>query len=221
MGSCNTAQNEKSGKDLLLKICKEIEIDVVFATDDEAFNATAHGLVAGDLVRFGVETLGAVTGVTVGQLYFVVSTTANSFKISATPGGAAVGVSGDLTDVTIEVFQTVGGLRSKSIAFNAEAIDVSNHGSNQWKQIKDAAGMRSVSVSGSGVYVNEAVFKAMESQAFAQTLVCLAFIDASAGRCYSGCFKITSLENAGEYDGEATYSMSAESSGAVTIYQAA
>ena len=110
MGSCNTAQNEKSGKDLLLKMCKEVDVDVVFATDDEAFLLNAHGLVVGDLVRFGVESLGLVTGVTVGQLYFVVSTTANSFKISTTPGGAAVAVSADLTDITIEVFQTIGGL---------------------------------------------------------------------------------------------------------------
>ena len=218
MGSCNTERNEKGGKDLLLKVCKEVEADFTNASDD--INANTHGLEVGDLVRF--PTLGSLNDVVANQIYFVSEIVdANNFSISATPGGSNIIFTPGQADLTIEVFQTVGGLRSKSLSFAAEAIDVSNHGSNQWKQILDGAGMKSVSISGSGVYTSAANFRTIEENAFANLLTCLAFLDAVSGRIYSGCFKITGIENNGEYDGEAGYSISAESAGEVTIYQAA
>lgn len=223
MGSCNTVEKERSGKDLLLKKCKEVEAAVAVGTSDvpTAVLVTAHALVEGDLIRFGAEALGTVSEVSAGQIYFVKSVlSANSFSISATPGGAAITFTHAFTALTIEAFNTIGGLRSSSNAFNTEAIDVSNHGTNQWKKIKDGAGMRSSSISGSGVYNAEDNFKQMEVDAFANKLQCLAFVDIAGGRIYSGCYKVTSVENSGEYDGEAAYSMSAESSGEVVLYQA-
>lgn len=56
---------------------------------------TAHGLPAGWPVKFS--TSGALpTGITAGTVYYVIATglTANTFQISATPGGSAVNTSG-------------------------------------------------------------------------------------------------------------------------------
>lgn len=56
---------------------------------------TGHGYAAGDKVLF--RTTGALpTGVTAGQVYFVLATdlTADTFKFSATDGGAAIDTSG-------------------------------------------------------------------------------------------------------------------------------
>jgi hypothetical protein len=56
---------------------------------------TGHGMPAGWPVKFS--TSGALpTGVTAGQVYYVIATglTANTFRFSATPGGAAVNTSG-------------------------------------------------------------------------------------------------------------------------------
>ena len=220
MGTCNTTANEKGGKDLLLKVCSEIDVDVLIGTadDPQALLATAHGLRVGDLVRFGVEALGTVNDVTAGLFYFVTSVpSANSFKISSTPGGTAITFDPSVTDLTIEVFKTVGGLRSKGFSFASDAIDRSNHGSNQWREILDDAGVRSVSISGSGVYTNHAEFKRIRNNAFANRLTCLAFIDVSAGEIYNGCFKLTAVEGSGDYDGESSYSLSAESSGQVVV----
>ncbi|RVJ40806.1 hypothetical protein [Sinorhizobium medicae] len=53
----------------------------------------AHGLAAGTPVKFS--TTGALpTGLTAGTTYYVVSSSANDFKVAATPGGAAIATSG-------------------------------------------------------------------------------------------------------------------------------
>lgn len=222
MGSCNTAQNERSGKDLLLKICKEVDVNIAIGTGDVPSDIllTAHGFKVGDLVRFSAAELGTISDVTADQLYFIKEVAANSFKISASPGGTAIVFTDPATAMEIEVFETIGGLRSSTHAFASEAVDISSHGSNQWRQIKDGTGFRTVTFSGEGVYNNSTNFREMETSAYANELVCLAFVDVSGGRVYNGCFKIVSLENTGEYNGEATFSMSAESSGVVAVYQA-
>jgi TP901-1 family phage major tail protein len=218
MSTCNTTRNEKGGKDLLLKVCKEVEIDIT-ATENN-IQLADHGLEVGDLVRF--PTLDTLDDVVAMQLYFVVEVPNDSnFRISATPGGSPITFDPGVTDLTIEVFTTLGGLRSKSFSFSADSIDVSNHGSNQWHELLDEAGMKSVEISGEGVYTSAANFRYCESQAFANLLTCFAFIETISGRIYAGCFKITSIESSGDYDGEATYSLSAASSGEVTVYQAA
>lgn len=56
---------------------------------------SSHGLVAGDIVRFG--TTGALpTGITAGTEYYVISSglTSGAFEFSTQPGGAAVNTSG-------------------------------------------------------------------------------------------------------------------------------
>lgn len=58
------------------------------------FTLTAHGLVAGDGITLA--TTGALpTGLTVGTTYYVIATglTANAFRVSLTPGGAAINTS--------------------------------------------------------------------------------------------------------------------------------
>lgn len=223
MGSCNTTQNERSGKDLLLKICEEIDIDVDITTDDDpqAILATAHGLVVGDMVRWDATDLGTVDDVNPDQLYFVISVPDDdSFKIASAPGGTAITFTHTIASMNLEVFKTIGGLRTNSLSFASEAIEISNHGSNQWRQIKDGAGFRTMSVSGDGVYTSAANYRQMELDALANNLVCLGFVDVTAGRVYHGCFKIVSLEVSGEYNGEANYSLSAESADETKIYQA-
>ncbi len=59
------------------------------------FSKTGHGLAAGDKVTF--TTTGALpTGLTAGTTYFVISTglAADSFRVSATDGGAVVDTTG-------------------------------------------------------------------------------------------------------------------------------
>lgn len=213
---------EKSGKDMLLKIGETLNAAVAGTS---TFTAAGHGLSNGDLVMF-LEAEG--TAFNTSRFYFVTDGTADgtdsaidgtTFKLALVPDGT--GVTCDVTDATVNLmaFKTIGGLRTSSFSFSADAIEVSNHGSNQYKTLKSGAGMRSASVSGSGVYTNATNYRAMEASCMANALVSLAFLDVNAGRIYSGSFKISSIEASGEYDGEASFSVSADSSGSVSVAQ--
>lgn len=115
-------------------------------------------------------------------------------------------------------FITVAGLRSKSISINNEAIDVTEHASNQFREILDECGIRSFSMSGSGVWTNAATLKEAITDALAGTLIKYQIVDTfTGGLTFEGLFKMTSLERAGEYNAEQTFSLSLESSGEITV----
>lgn len=116
-----------------------------------------------------------------------------------------------------EVFTTIGGLRSKSLSIAAEGIEKTNHGSSQWKELIEGAGIRSMSVSGSGVFTDSATESQMLTDMLAQTLRNFKLIDEETGDYFLGKFKITSMELASEYNAEKNWSISLESSGEITF----
>lgn len=215
MGGCNTTQNESGGKDLLLKTCVDLTASVAGTT---AIHSVAHGLKLGDVIKFG-ETEGSISA---SLFYFVTEVTdVDNFKVAATPGGAAITVNATDATVALLAFKTLGGLRTKTFSFAADGIDITSHDSDQWSKLLDGAGIRKLSASGEGVFTNETLFKSMQSAAFTNALVCLMFVDVKSGWIFEGCFKLTALELSGGYDGEGTYSLSAESSGEITVQQPA
>jgi TP901-1 family phage major tail protein len=114
-------------------------------------------------------------------------------------------------------FVTIGGLRSKSLSINNEEVDITNHGSNQWKESLDEAGIRSMAISGGGVFANDAAMKQAMKDVISGKQRNYQIIDADADITFEGKFKITSCELAGEYNGEQTWSLSLASSGEVTF----
>lgn len=178
---------------------------------DKAINAKK-----GDLVRFN--TIGNLTNVVAGKFYAiieVISTT--SFKISNVLNGTELVITGNGTDLELDIFSTFGGLRSKSFSFNTEGVDITNGDSDEWRKYLDKAGLRSFSVSGSGVYTNEELFQKVFADARENLLTCLMFIEVKTGMIFNGCFKITSLEVSGDYNAESNYSISAESSDKIEV----
>jgi TP901-1 family phage major tail protein len=122
-------------------------------------------------------------------------------------------------NTTGSTYVTVGGLRSKSMTINNETIDVTNHGSNQYREILDGAGIRSLTVSGSGVHTGDAAtLNKIDDNCLSGTLTNFQIVDADgSGRTYQASFKITSFARAGEYNAEQTFEISLESSGSVTV----
>ncbi|OJH43780.1 phage major tail protein, TP901-1 family [Paracoccus sp. SM22M-07] len=110
-------------------------------------------------------------------------------------------------------FETVAGLRATRLSFNAETIDVTSMESEGgWRELLGGAGVRSASVSGSGVFRDEASDGRARQVFFDGELPQFQIIIPDFGQV-SGPFQITSLEYAGTHDGEATYEISMASAG--------
>ena len=111
---------------------------------------------------------------------------------------------------------TVAGLRSTSISMNDEAVDVTTKDSAGLRQLLACGGVQSFSVSGSGVFTDAAseaaVRTAFDAQRTAGTFVDFDVIIPDFGT-FAGPMMIATLEYAGEYNGEITYSLTLESAG--------
>ena len=115
------------------------------------------------------------------------------------------------------VFTTVGGLRARTISLNAKAIDTTDsESSGRWRELLAWSSVRSLAVSGSGVFRDSVSDAAVRDSFFAQTarvwrLVIPDFVQ------LEGPFLVTALEYAGDHDGEAAFALSLASAGAVTF----
>jgi TP901-1 family phage major tail protein len=114
-------------------------------------------------------------------------------------------------------FVTVAGLRSRRIAFNAELVDITHAESvNRWRELLAGAGVKRASISGRGLF-KDASSDAMVRQAFFDGAVNSAQVIVPDFGTIEGLFQISSLEFAGEHNGEVTFDLALESAGALTF----
>ena len=114
-------------------------------------------------------------------------------------------------------YQTVAGLRSHSISFNAASVDVSNQESvGQWRELLAGAGLKSASIRGSGIFKDAAADATIRSYFFNGTIRKWQVVVPDFG-VIEGLFQIASLEFSGRHDGEVTFDMSLESAGELTF----
>ncbi|WP_310620732.1 phage major tail protein, TP901-1 family [Flexibacterium corallicola] len=114
-------------------------------------------------------------------------------------------------------FTSVGGLRSRRLAFNARSADVTHSESmGRWRELLAQSGTRSASVSGSGVF-KDAASDLEVSTVFFEGLHCSWQIVLPDFGVIEGPFQITSLEYLGQFNGEMTYELALESSGVLSF----
>ncbi len=111
-------------------------------------------------------------------------------------------------------YATVAGLRTTQLSVNGEMVAITSKDSGGWRELLSGAGVRSVSVSGAGVFTGSAAEARVKSNALSGALddYRLAF---ESGDTMTGRFLVTRLDYAGDYNGERSYTLSLESSGAV------
>lgn len=115
-----------------------------------------------------------------------------------------------------EAFTTVGGLRTSRLTLNHQPVDTTNKDSGAWKQLLSGAGVRSVSIGGTGVFTDAASEETVRGYAFAGSINNYRFYFAN-GNYIAGAFHISSYERAGNHDGEETYSLTLESAGSISF----
>ena len=139
----------------------------------------------------------------------------------------AQGFSGRLLLIAMETgvegsgtYATLGGLRDANINIANSTVDTTSKESAGIRQLLDGIVVRSISISGSGVFLNSAEIKALRDAALAGDHKNFRLTTAgtvTGGVTYTGQFCVTSFEEAGAYDGEQQYTLSLESGGTVTV----
>ena len=111
-----------------------------------------------------------------------------------------------------ETFSTVAGLRATSLSFNAEIVDVTHaQSAGRWRELLDG-GVRSASVSGAGVFLDDATAQSIRALFFSGGLRNWQVIIPGLGTI-EGPFHLANLDYAGDHDREATVSVSLASAG--------
>ena len=114
-------------------------------------------------------------------------------------------------------FQTVAGLRSRRIAFNAEAVDVTDgESAGRWRELLGGAGVQRASLSGSGIFKDAASDAAVRRLFFESRVVPFQAVIPDFGSV-TGPFQVTALEYSGEHNGEVSFEMTLESAGALVF----
>lgn len=121
----------------------------------------------------------------------------------------------DMTDTG--VFETIAGLRATRLSFNAESVDVTSlESTGGWRELLGGAGVKSASISGSGVFKDASTDERARQIFFDNEVPNFQVIVPDFG-VVEGAFMITSIEYAGSHNGEATYELSMASAGELTF----
>ncbi|MEP3844788.1 MAG: phage major tail protein, TP901-1 family [Paracoccaceae bacterium] len=114
-------------------------------------------------------------------------------------------------------FETIAGLRATRVSFNAETVDVTSlESKGGWRELLSGAGVRSASISGSGVFKDEGTDERARQLFFDGETPDFQVIIPDFG-VIEGPFQVTSIEYSGSHNGEATYELTLASAGALTF----
>lgn len=114
-------------------------------------------------------------------------------------------------------FEAAAGLRATNINLNAETVDVTSlESTGGWRELLGGAGVKTASISGSGVFKDAATDERARQIFFDGEIPDFQVIIPDFGTL-EGPFQITSISYAGSHNGEATYELSLASAGAITF----
>jgi TP901-1 family phage major tail protein len=111
-----------------------------------------------------------------------------------------------------ETFQTIGGMRARTFALNAAAVDVTHAESGGWRELLSDAGVRQASISGAGVFLAGALAEEIRALFFAGSVRNWRIAIPGFG-VISGPFLIGNLDYSARSDGEVEFSIALESAG--------
>ena len=114
-------------------------------------------------------------------------------------------------------FQTVAGLRSRRLSFNAEPVDVTDgESAGRWRELLGGAGVQRAALSGSGIFKDAASDAAVRQLFFEGRVAPFQAVIPDFGSV-SGPFQVTALEYGGEHNGEVSFEVTLESAGALAF----
>ncbi|MEO1989407.1 MAG: phage major tail protein, TP901-1 family [Martelella sp.] len=114
-------------------------------------------------------------------------------------------------------YETVAGLRSRRLAFNAETVDITDSESvGRWRELLGGAGVQRASMTAAGIFKDQASDETVRAAFFAAALVEAQIVIPGFG-IVAGPFQISALEYNGQHNGEVQFEVALESGGAVSF----
>ncbi len=114
-------------------------------------------------------------------------------------------------------FSTVAGLRSRSISFNAETVDVTHaESAGEWRELLAGAGVKSARIAGAGIFKDATSDATIRAYVFDGTIREWQIVIPHFGTI-EGLFQITSFELSGRHDAEVAFEITLESAGLLTF----
>lgn len=136
------------------------------------------------------------------------------------------GSAGRLMTVTVNTtgstWVTTPGARAKNFTVNGSPIDITNSDSSNWTELLANEGVKNATFQCGGVLDpdDKATMALLFGYRIANTLKSYKVFVNGVGT-FAGTFFLTEVSEAGNHDGEATYSLGGTSSGAITFTVAA
>ncbi|PWW02215.1 TP901-1 family phage major tail protein [Hoeflea marina] len=110
-------------------------------------------------------------------------------------------------------FVTVAGLRARRLAFNAEAVDITDaESAGRWRELLSGAGVQRASISGGGIFKDAESDGLARAAFFAGEIRTWQALIPDFGTV-TGPFQIVALDYSGRHDGEVAFEMALESAG--------
>lgn len=114
-------------------------------------------------------------------------------------------------------FTTIAGLRSNTLTFNTETVDVSSQDSTgAWRELLAGAGLKSASLRGQGIFKDATSDATLRTYFFNGTIVDWQILIPDFG-IVQGPFQITSLDFGARHDAEVTFDLALASAGVLTF----
>jgi TP901-1 family phage major tail protein len=114
-------------------------------------------------------------------------------------------------------FVAVAGLRTRRLALNTDAVDITHaESAGRWRELLAGAGVKRASVAGTGLF-KDASSDALIRQVFFDSLIRNWQVIVPSFGIIAGPFQISSLDYRGEHAGEVTFELALESAGALTF----
>lgn len=114
-------------------------------------------------------------------------------------------------------FITVAGLRARTLAFNAATVDITNtESAGEWRELLAGAGIKTARISGNGVFKDAQSDETVRGLFFDGVQRAWQVIVPDFGTV-EGPFQVSTLEYAGQHDGEMTFDLALESAGQLSF----
>lgn len=114
-------------------------------------------------------------------------------------------------------YDTVAGLQARSISLNARTVEATDSDSpDAWRELVGGAGVKSATVSGAGIFKDDAADETVRGVFFSQETRNWQLTIPDFGTL-TGPFLVSALEYSGRHDGEAQYAITLASAGAISF----